>query len=219
MKTIVITAASQKGGSGKSTIAINLALTIAALNSRPMVALIDTDEQKSCVETLSGNERDNLLVIAAAEKPHIAVEELKNKSKPRVIIIDTPPHSHAVMHQAALVSDLVIIPVQPSPLDVRAVSITSRALATIQAKANKKLLVRFLVNRLTSRTTLANEIRAVLEKLYPHPVLGVTLHDRQAYKLALISGQAVSELGKNSPAAEEFGQLTLEVTKLLKGIK
>jgi chromosome partitioning protein len=210
---VIITIASQKGGVGKSTIAINIALGIAGLSSKPHVALVDADEQGSCLETLQGHERENFTLYKAQEKPHRIIEQLKQS----VIIIDTPPHSHETMYQAAAVSDLIIIPLQPSPLDVRGIANTVKALQVIQMKVNRKLQCRFLVNRITPRTVLANEIRDTLENTYPFPVLETMLHNREAYKQSLLTGFSVIEYDKNSPAAQEMEHLLTEISRLIKG--
>lgn len=209
---MIITIASQKGGVGKSTIAINLALFLAGLPEKVTVALVDTDEQKSCVETLEGHERPNLTLYEVPEAPHKVIRELEQQ----FIIVDTPPHSHEVMWQAAAVSDRLIIPVQPSPLDIRGAGKTVQALQTIKAKYNEKLQCMFLINRITPRTILANEIRAALEKRYPFPILKTMLHNREAYKQSLITGLSVFEYEKNSPAAKEMAQVILEMTKGVK---
>lgn len=208
-----ISIVSQKGGVGKSTVAINLALAIAGLSGKPSVALVDCDVQRSVLETLQGHGRDNLTLYNAPDKPHRIIEKLKEQ----IVFIDTPPHSHDVMYQAAASSSLVIIPAQPSPLDIRAMANTVRALLVIQEKIKPGLQCRFLINRLTPRTTLASEIRDILGKLYPvFPVLDTALHDRQAYKQSLITGQSVIEFNKTSPAAKEFGRLLTEIVKIAK---
>ena len=211
---MIITVANQKGGAGKSTIVINIALILAGLSRKPTVALVDTDKQRSCVQTLQGHERENLKIYEAAEKPDKVIQELSEK----FIIVDTPPHSHEIAHLAAALSDVVIIPVQPSPLDIRAAADTVQALQAIQ-KHMPNLQCCFLVNRIAGGTILAKEIKSTLERFYPFPVLETMLHDRQAYKQSLITGQSVLEYDKRSAAAQEMEKLVIEIVKAAKNIK
>lgn len=210
---MIISIVSQKGGVGKSTVTINLALAIAGLPHKPTVALVDSDEQRSCIETLEGHGRDNLHLYEALEKPHKILEGLKEQ----VIICDTPPIGHDVAYQCAASSSLVIVPLQPSPLDVRSLAKTVRALTVIKEKYRPKLQTRFLINRLSAGTVLGTEIRGYLNKLYPAiPVLDSVLHDRQAYKQSLLTQQSVIEFDKSSHAAKEMGNLVIEIVNIAK---
>ncbi len=206
---MIITIGSQKGGAGKSTIAINMALMIASSSREYRVALVDTDKQKSCIQTLGKNRRANLNVYEVQKKPNRVVLDLDED----VIIIDTPPHSHEVMHLSAAVSDVVIIPLQPSPLDIRAARETVKALEVIKTEVNPDLTCCFLLNRLKHGTILAKEMRGTVQKLYPFEVLQTTLHDRQIYKQSLITGQSVLEFDKTSAASKEMAALVVEVLK------
>ncbi len=208
---MVITIGSQKGGAGKSTVAINMALMIASSSKNYRVALVDTDKQRSCIQTLGKNSRDNLTVYEVQSKPNRTIMELEED----VVVVDTPPHSHELMHLAAAVSNVVIIPIQPSPLDIRAANDTVKALTIIRAEVNPDLQCCFLLNRLKAGTILAKELRSTVEKLYPFNVLETSLFDRQLYKQSLITGQSVMEFDKNSPAAQEMAELVVEVLKLV----
>ena len=213
---MIITIGSQKGGAGKSTIAINMALMIASSSLEYRVALVDTDKQRSCVQTLAKNDRENLNIYDFTDedmprKPNRLIQDLEED----VVIVDTPPHSHEVMHLSAAVSDIVIIPIQPSPLDVRAAKETVAALEVISETVNTALECRFLLNRVKAGTILGNEIGETIQKLYPFGVLSSVLYDRQIYKQSLITGRSVLEFDKNSPASKEMGGLVVEVLKLM----
>jgi len=211
---VIISIISQKGGTGKSTIAINLSLALAGLSGKPDVALVDCDLQRSSIDTLSIHKRDNLALYAAHEKPHRLIEKLKHK----VVVVDTTGYSSDAAYQCAAVSNVVLVPCKPSPLDVRSMAVTVKALTVIREKYNPSLKCRFIVNMVAAGTTLAKEIRATLEKIYPSiPVMDTVLHERQAYKQSLLSGLSCLEFDKRSLAAQEIGQLFLEVVRIAKG--
>ena len=215
---MIITITSQKGGSGKTTVGINLALVMAGLKLNGNVALIDTDEQRSCIETLqSHGPRENLTLYEVAEKPHRLIEKIKSDHD--VIIIDTPPHSQEVVYQSAAVSNLVLMPLQPSPLDVRGVAKTVKAMEFIKKNHNPNLLCRFLINRANPRAILSNDIRETLTKFYPYPTLDSVLQDREIYKRSLISGKSVFEYDKAGPASLEIEKLINEIIALIKSQK
>ncbi|WP_163338553.1 ParA family protein [Desulfopila sp. IMCC35008] len=211
---MIVTIASQKGGVGKSTVSMNLALGVAGLSASYKVALIDADQQLSCLETLQNYKRANLSLYEGTKKPHRLVKSIVHKYK--ALFIDTPPHSHEIMYQAAAVSRLVIIPLQPSPLDIRGVGKTVQALKVIRDKVNPKLECRFLVNRVKPRTILANDFKVALNKHYSFPAFETMMHDREAYKQSLITGKSVLEFKKKSPAAEEMGKILIEVATVLR---
>ncbi len=205
---MIITIGNQKGGCGKSTVTMNLALGTAALKYK--TALIDADIQKSCLETLQGHTKEHLTTYEAGEGLHRFAKSLDDE----YVFIDTPPHSNTIMYQAIAVADLVIIPLQPSPLDIRSARRTVAVCRDIQEKLGKRLPCYFLLNKINPRTTLGREVEGHLRNLYHFPILQSRLQNRIAYQQALIYGQSVLEYGRNNPAAGEVRDLLVEVHRI-----
>lgn len=202
---MIITIGNQKGGCGKSTVTMNLALGTAAL--KYSTALIDADIQKSCLETLQGHEKENLTTYESGEGVHRLAKSLQDD----FIFIDTPPHSDTVMYQAIAVADLVIIPLQPSPLDIRSARRTVALCLEIEEKLGKQIVCYFLLNKINPRTTLGREVAGHLAEMYRIPIMETRLQNRILYQQALIYGKSVLEYGRNNPAAKEVADLLVEV--------
>lgn len=207
---MIITLTNQKGGCGKSTATMNLALGTAALNYK--TALIDTDEQKSCIETLAGHPKSNLTVYEARDNIENLVAEIKDEYN--FIFIDTPPHSHHIMYQAMAVSDFIIIPLQASPLDIKSAKRTIDACEKVQKKVGHTIPCYFLLNRVNPRTKLSKEIGTYIRELYTFPLLQSRLHNRVAYAQSLMHGKSVIELSRSSDAAIEVTNLLKEVHRI-----
>ena len=212
---MIVTLTNQKGGCGKSTTTMNLALGTAALNYS--TALIDADEQKSCLETLEGFEKPNLTLYEAGKD----VDQVAGKIKDdyQFIFIDTPPHSHHIMFQAIAVSDIIIIPLQASPLDIRSARRTIEACQEVQKKTGRKIPCYFLLNRVNPRTTLSKEIGAYIKELYDVPLLQARLHNRVAYAQSLMHGKSVIEFSRSSDAAMEVNKLLREVHRIFHSLQ
>jgi len=204
---MIITLTNQKGGCGKSTATMNLALGTAALNYK--TALIDADEQKSCLETLQDYTKPNLSLYEAGKNVDSLATELKDDF--HFIFIDTPPHSHHIMFQAMAVSDFIIISLQASPLDIHSAKRTIEASEKVQQEVGRKIPCYFLLNRVNPRTNLSKEIGVYIRELYSVPLLQSRLHNRVAYAQSLMHGKSVIEYSRSSDAA-------LEVTNLLKEV-
>jgi chromosome partitioning protein len=213
----VITIASRKGGSGKSTMAAHMGV----LGSGPgkTAVLVDLDQQRSL-----GNwwrqRRDEfplLVEIEAANLPEI----LRTAKEERVpaVFIDTPPHAEATIAAAIRVADLVLVPCRPSAFDLWAAQATLEmttalkrpAMVVLNAcPAGRTLLSRFGEN------PAVREARALLDGM-GIAVADTTLGDRLTYRSAIISGQAAGEIEPNGKAAKEIAALWSEVTNLLRG--
>ncbi|RUM43582.1 MAG: ParA family protein [Desulfocapsa sp.] len=208
---MIVTLTNQKGGCGKSTTTLNLALGTAALGYN--TALIDADEQKSCVETLQDFEKPNLTVYASGKGVDSLAEKVKDNF--HFIFIDTPPHSHHIMYKAMAVSDIIIIPLQASPLDIRSAKRTVEACEQIQLKVKRTIPCYFLLNRVNPRTKLSREIGTYIQELYTVPLLQSRLHNRVAYAQSLMYGKSVIEYNRSSDAAIEVKKLLKEVHKIM----
>ncbi|MBF0395700.1 MAG: ParA family protein, partial [Desulfobacterales bacterium] len=162
----IISLANQKGGCGKSTIALNLAMNFASRGKR--VILLDTDPQQSCVETLERRSEKPIKVIPIFSDIHLEVQSYQDTTD--YVVIDTPPHDGATMASTVICSDLVIIPVQDSPLDIRSTKITVDLVKEAQ-EINKTLKVYFLLSRIQPKTIRAKELAELLFTTYGIQIL------------------------------------------------
>ncbi len=208
---MIVTLTNQKGGCGKSTATMNLALGMASMNYS--TALIDADEQKSCIETLEEFSKPNLSLYEAGRDVDSLAMELKDKF--HYIFIDTPPHSHHIMLQAMAVSDFIIIPLQASPLDIRSAKRTIDACDKVQKQVGRTIPCYFLLNRVNPRTKLSKEIGSYIKELYTTPLLQSRLHNRVAYAQSLMHGKSVIEFSRSSDAAVEVTNLLKEVHRII----
>jgi chromosome partitioning protein len=211
---LVLAVANLKGGVGKSTIALNLAVTLHRDGHR--VILVDTDRQGTC--------RTWAAVAAEAKNDGPPVVAVDGRSLRRdlariaegfdVVIIDTPPHIGADMTAALLVSDLVLLPVVPGVPDVWALRDTVALVEEARAGLRPDLRALVVLNK-SKRSTLARVTREALDE-FGLPVF--TMGDRVAFGEATAQGRGVVELGsKGSEAAEEMTGLVRAALKLIEG--
>jgi chromosome partitioning protein len=206
----VITLVNQKGGCGKSTVVINLALSLALAKHR--VILLDTDPQRSSFDTIKVRKHPLIHVIATYTNLYQTLEKCKLLYE--YVIIDTPPHIEEVVSTAILCSDIAIIPVQDSPLDIRSTKTTVDLIRKAK-RLNPKLKAYFLLSRIQPRTVLAKELSEVLQQRYNINILKSYISNRVAYKHSLIYGKTVSEFSNKDPAASEIASLVNEIESLL----
>ncbi len=176
---------SQKGGSGKTTLCINLAV---AANYN----IIDTDPQLSA--TAFGQLRASLIGRAP----------VVSTSADGDVLIDTPPHSNLATSLMLKGVDVVIVPVKPTALDVHAASATLRQIAAIGVPAIA------VITMAITRTGDGEETRAMLDKL-GISVADTVIHNRVTYGRSIASGQGVTEYEPNGLAAQEINALLQEI--------
>lgn len=210
---MIVALLNQKGGVGKTTLALHLAGEWARRGQR--VTLIDADPQATALDWSQQRSREGLprlfgVIGLARDTLHREAPELARNADH--IVIDGPPRVAGLMRSALLAADLVLVPVQPSPFDGWA----SAELLTLLGEARlyrPNLAARFVLNRCVSRTILARE---TVEALADHdpPVLTRTIGQRIAFAVAAQSGRLASELDGDAPAAREIAALADEIDRL-----
>jgi chromosome partitioning protein len=206
----VLTIAQQKGGAGKTTLVAQLAVAFAARGLG--VALVDIDPQASLTRWFearagSAETADIQLASVTGWRTQGTVEKLVASSD--LVLIDSPPHAETEAKIAVRAADLVLVPVQASPMDLWA---TEPTLALARSERRPVLIV---VNRIATRMKIAASIAARIEGLGV-PVAETRIGDRTAFAASMLDGRGVVETGPGTKAAEEIMALAAEIMALLK---
>ena len=203
---IVITVAQQKGGTGKSTLAANLA---AALASSRRVALLDIDPQHSLTRWNELRPRNAAsLTFSDISGWRLTAELVRLKTGHDVVVIDSPPQIDTDARLAIRGADLVLIPVQPSPPDIWA------AEGTLKLAAAEKRNAAMVLNRVPSTGKLRETMAAQL-RLDGRPLLTATIGNRTGFASAFAEGLGVTEAAPRSIAANELRALLKELLEVV----
>lgn len=194
----VIVFASQKGGSGKTTLSGHIAVHAEAAGAGP-VAVLDTDPQGSLSEWWNAR---------AAEAPLFARTSLSSLEQDlealradgvKLAIIDTPPAITSAIRRVVAVASLVVIPVHPSPHDLRA------AAASVELVEGLERPFIFVVNGASARARITADAAVALSQ--HGTVAPVTIHHRTDFASSMIDGRTVMEIDPAGRSAEEIGGL------------
>lgn len=194
----ILTVASRKGGSGKTTLAGHLAVE-AQRSGSGLVALIDTDPQGSLAEWWNAR-RSPMPVYIQTCMP--ALQEDLERTRAQGVdlaIVDTPPALSARVSQAIALSDLVLVPARPSPHDLRSIGGT----ADLIAHHGKPLT--FVLNGATKRARITAEAVDVLSDY--GPLVPTIVHHRVDYAASMIDGRTVMEIPGAQAASDEISEL------------
>ncbi|MGI0120271.1 ParA family partition ATPase [Zooshikella sp. RANM57] len=202
----------QKGGSGKTTIATNVATQL--LTEGYKVLLIDLDPQQSATDWAEQADEDKATVpvIRMGKSLHKHIHEVTDKYDH--VIIDGAPQIAELSGVAIRVADLVIIPCQPSPYDCWACQPVVDVVKARQDVTDGVPKAGFVISRAIKRTTLEGEVKEALE-YYQLPILHSCTTQRVDYAKTAKHGGSVVELDKENPARHEIRMLTKEILEYL----
>ena len=210
----VISMLTQKGGAGKSTISVHLSACLAVLHPHLSVAVGDADPQASATAWIKrGNGAAGITVhpVAVDGEGKLLKNEIEAIGAD-IVVLDLPPVLESIALRSALRSDLILIPVLPSIIDLSATKgAVAVAQEAIEFAPNKKFLL--IPNRVQNNTAIGRELRSVLEQW--GPVSHATICQRIALSESAAHGLGISQFAPESPAAAEIRQLAEEVSEIL----
>ncbi|MBB3345814.1 MULTISPECIES: AAA family ATPase [unclassified Sphingomonas] len=194
----VLAMASQKGGSGKTTLSGHLAVQAQLVGAGPVV-LIDIDPQGSLADWW--NERENEFpAFAQTSVSRLAADlDALRAQGFKLAVIDTPPAITMAIQSVVQIAELIVIPTRPSPHDLRAVGAT----VDLCERSGKPLL--FVVNAATPKARITSDATIALSQ--HGTVAPITVHQRTDFAASMIDGRTVMEVDPKGRSAAEIAEL------------
>jgi chromosome partitioning protein len=202
MKTVAIL--SQKGGTGKTTLALHLA--VEAERSGAATVIVDLDPQASASSWSDLRQQETPAVISAQAARLAQVLTTVEAHGAALALIDTAPHAESTALAAARAADLILIPCRPAILDLKAIGITIDLVRIAKTPAV------VVLNAVPPRGSLAREAGEAVEG-YGIPLSPVSLGHRSAFVHALTAGATAQEYEPRGKAAEEVTKLYTWICK------
>lgn len=209
---MIIGVLNQKGGVGKTTLSVNLAASLARNGER--VLLIDADPQGSALDWAAARESDPLFPVVGLPRPSIHKEIGQIGQDYDHIVIDGPPRVTDLARSAIMASDVILIPVQPSPYDVWAAEEVVKLIEEAQV-FKESLKPVFVINRKITNTAIGRDVGEALAA-YPVPVLHATVTQRVIFAEAAGQGKSVFEVDPEGAASKEVNAVKNELMEFLK---
>ena len=200
---ITIALLCQKGGAGKTTLALHLAAEAAAAGRR--VVLLDLDPQASAARWADRRQPGGAAVDVAVESPArlAAAPKQAEREGYDLVMLDTSPHADQAALQAARVADLVLTPVRCSILDLDALGTT----LDLCALARRPAMV--VLNAAPIRSRVVTEAAETVAKI-GGSIAATVIRERVAFRHALVDGRVAREFEPSGPTAAEITALYME---------
>lgn len=196
---LTIALISQKGGVGKTTLAIHLATAFEAHGRQTL--LVDLDPQTSAAEWKDARQAERPYVMAVPPSRLGKTLETAREHQAEVVVLDTAPHSEGTALDAARAADLILVPCQPSIMDLRAM----RKTADLLNYLNKPTYA--VLNEVAPQGTVADEAGRAITAQFGMPMCPIRLGQRVAFNRCLLTGQTAQEYEPGGKAAQEIEAL------------
>jgi chromosome partitioning protein len=206
---MIIGVLNQKGGVGKTTIAVNIAAFLGKSNRR--VLLVDADPQASALAWSSARTTDPIFPVVGMPKPSLHRDLPALSIDYDVVVIDGAPRVNELARAAILASDIVLVPIQPSPYDVWAAAETVKLIREAR-QYREKLEAVFVINRRIANTAIGRDVSTALKQFEDVPVLAASLTQRVIYAESAAKGLSVIEVAPKGDATKELERLVNQLT-------
>jgi chromosome partitioning protein len=204
---MIVSVVNQKGGVGKTTISVNLARALQEDGSK--VLLVDSDPQGSARDWHAMGD-GNILTVIGLDRATLDKDVKAVMHGYDWVIIDGAPQLEKMLIAALKCSDIVLVPVQPSPYDIWASEDLVEIIKTRQNIASGQPKAAFVISRQIATTTLGNEVREALEG-YGFPIFKQGTFQRIIYAKTAAIGTTVLDNESNSTAANEIRLMAQEL--------
>lgn len=207
---MIIALLNQKGGVGKTTLAVHIADAI--VRTGKSVLLVDADPQGSALDWSENRPENPSFPVIGLPKSNLHKELPAFAKNYDVVLIDGPPRVNEIARAAIMASDIVLIPVQPSPYDVWAAKEIVDLLQ--EASAFKEhLKSAFVINRKIANTAIGRDVGEALGG-YDLRVLEASVCQRVAFAESAAQGLTVMDIDPEGSAAKEIENLTRELLEM-----
>lgn len=213
---MIISLINQKGGVGKTTLSIHLASTIALAGKK--VLLVDADAQRSALDWAAAREEEPLFTVVGMPS-NILHRQVKLMEKDyEFIVIDGPPRVYDVAKSCIAASDIILIPIQPSPYDVWSAEEVVKLINEVKEPLSgfKKIKAAFVINRKIPKSVIGRDVEEALSS-FGIPVISPAIVQRVSYAETAARGTSVVEEDPESIAGKEIRSLTEAILKFANG--